>query len=168
MNLRFFSNFVSEREIRSMSQKPVITVEEITQIALQERRPGCEKGVLHEDTPVQTAVYRVQPGSGVPTHLHARVHDLFIGMKGQLEIRYEGEDGSGVFVLKPGGFCRMPPGGGTNYRIRARRRKRSSCSCKRRSSVSIMSRRPFARLRQRCRSHPGAEQGLCWWRAGHE
>lgn len=93
-----------------MSQKPVITVEEITQIALQERRPGCEKGVLHEDAPVQTAVYRVQPGSGVPTHLHARVHDLFIGMKGQLEIRYEGEDGSGVFVLKPGGFCRMPPG----------------------------------------------------------
>lgn len=93
-----------------MSQKPVITVEEITQIALQERRPGCEKGVLHEDAPVQTAVYRVQPGSGVPTHLHARVHDLFIGMKGQLEIRYEGEDGNGTFVLKPGGVCRMPPG----------------------------------------------------------
>ena len=93
-----------------MSQKPVVAVEDITNIALEERRPGCEKGLLHEDAPVQTAVYRVQPGSGVPTHLHARVYDLFIGVKGQLEIRYEGQHGNGVFVLKPGAFCRMPPG----------------------------------------------------------
>jgi quercetin dioxygenase-like cupin family protein len=57
--------------------------------------------VLHEDAPVQTAVCRVQPGSGVPTHLHARVYDLFVGVKGNLEIRYEGQ---------PGAFCRMPPG----------------------------------------------------------
>jgi mannose-6-phosphate isomerase-like protein (cupin superfamily) len=93
-----------------MSQKPVITVEDITNIALEERRPGCEKGMLHEDTPVQTAVYRVQPGSGVPTHLHTRVYDLFIGVKGNLEIRYEGQHDNGSFVLKPGAFCRMPPG----------------------------------------------------------
>ncbi len=93
-----------------MSQKPVITVEDITNVALKERRPGCAKGMLHEDAPVLTAVYRVQPGSGVPTHLHARVYDLFVGVKGDLEIRYEGELADGVFVLKPGGFCRMPPG----------------------------------------------------------
>ena len=93
-----------------MSQKPVITVEDITKTALEERRPDCRKGVLHQDAPVQTAVYRVQPGSGVPTHLHARVYDLFIGVTGNLEIRYEGGHGNGVFVLKPGGFCRMPPG----------------------------------------------------------
>jgi len=70
-----------------MSQKPVVTVEDVTNIALEERRPGCEKGMLHEDAPVQTAVYRVQPGSGVPTHMHARVYDLFVGVKGNLEIR---------------------------------------------------------------------------------
>ena len=93
-----------------MSQKPVITVEDITKTALEERRPGCEKGVLHEDAPVQTAVYRVKPGSGVPTHLHARVYDLFISVKGDVEIRYEGQHGNGVVVLKPGAFCRMPPG----------------------------------------------------------
>jgi mannose-6-phosphate isomerase-like protein (cupin superfamily) len=93
-----------------MSQKPVITVEDITNIALEERRPGCAKGLLHEDAPVVTAVYRVQPGSGVPTHMHGWVYDLFIGMKGHLEIRYESEHSNGVFVLKPGGFCRMPPG----------------------------------------------------------
>jgi mannose-6-phosphate isomerase-like protein (cupin superfamily) len=93
-----------------MSQKPVVTVEDITNIALEERRPGCEKGVLHEDTPVQTAMYRVQPGSGVPTHEHVQVYDLFIGVKGVLEIRYEGECGNGVFLLKPGAFCRIPPG----------------------------------------------------------
>lgn len=93
-----------------MSQKPVVTVEDITNIALEERRPGCEKGMLHEDAPVQTAVYRVRPGSGVPTHLHARVYDLFVGVKGDVEICYEGQQGNGVFVLKPGAFCRMPPG----------------------------------------------------------
>jgi len=93
-----------------MSQKPVITVEDITNIALKERRPGCGKGMLREDAPVLTAVYRVQPGSGVPTRLHARVYDLFIGVKGNLEIRYEGQDGNGVFMLKLGAFCRMPPG----------------------------------------------------------
>jgi mannose-6-phosphate isomerase-like protein (cupin superfamily) len=93
-----------------MSQRPVVTVEDITNIALEERRPGCEKGMLHEDAPVQTAVYRVQPGSGVPSHLHAQVYDLFVGVKGDVEIRYEGQYGNGVFVLKPGAFCRMPPG----------------------------------------------------------
>jgi mannose-6-phosphate isomerase-like protein (cupin superfamily) len=93
-----------------MSQKPVVTIEDIMDIALEERRPGCEKGMLHEDAPVQTAVYRVKPGSGVPTHLHARVYDLFVGVKGDVEIRYEGQQGNGVFLLKSGAFCRMPPG----------------------------------------------------------
>jgi hypothetical protein len=50
-----------------MSQKPVVTIEDITNIALDERRPGCEKGMLHEDAPVQTSVYRVKPGSGRKT-----------------------------------------------------------------------------------------------------
>jgi mannose-6-phosphate isomerase-like protein (cupin superfamily) len=93
-----------------MDQEPVITFEDITGIPFKERRPGCDKGVLHDDPPVQTAMYRVQPGSGVPTHQHAQVYDLFIGIKGDLEIRYEGEHGTGVFVLKPGAFCRVPPG----------------------------------------------------------
>lgn len=93
-----------------MGQQPVITVEDITNIAFEERRPGCEKGVLQEDAPAQTSVFRVQPGSGVPTHLHSRVYDLFVGVKGELEIRYEGQHGNGLFVLKPGAFCSMPPG----------------------------------------------------------
>ena len=49
-------------------------------------------------------------GSGVPTHLHSQVYDLFVGVKGELEIRYEGQHGNGLFVLKPGAFCGMPPG----------------------------------------------------------
>jgi mannose-6-phosphate isomerase-like protein (cupin superfamily) len=93
-----------------MPEKPVINVENITAFALKGRRPGCEKGILHDDAPVQTAIYRVQPDSGVPTHLHGQVYDLFIGVRGNLEIRYESEFGNGVFVLKPGAFCRVPPG----------------------------------------------------------
>lgn len=93
-----------------MGQKSVITIDDVTSIELKERRPGCERGLLQEDAPSQTVVYRVQPGSGVPTHLHSRVYDLFVGVKGQLEIRFEGQHGNGTFVLKPGGFCSMPPG----------------------------------------------------------
>ena len=93
-----------------MGQKPVITVENITNIAFEELRPGCEKGVLQEDAPAQTGVFRVQPGSGVPTHLHSRVYDLFVGVKGEIESRYEGQHGNGMFVLKPGAFCGVPPG----------------------------------------------------------
>ena len=93
-----------------MGQKPVITVEDVTRTEREERRPGAQRGVLHEDASSQTIVYRVEPGSGVPTHLHSRVYDLFVGIRGELEIRYEGQDGKGAFVLKPGGFCSMPPG----------------------------------------------------------
>lgn len=93
-----------------MGQKPVVTVEDITCANFESRRPGCEKVVLHAEGPVQTAVFRVAPGSGVPRHLHSRVYDLFMGVKGPLEIRYEGQHGQGVFELKPGAFCAMPPG----------------------------------------------------------
>ena len=93
-----------------MGHKPVITVEDVTRTEREERRPGAQRGVLHEDASSQTIVYRVEPGSGVPTHLHSRVYDLFVGIRGELEIRYEGQDGTGAFVLKPGGFCSMPPG----------------------------------------------------------
>ncbi len=93
-----------------MNQKSVITADDITNIAFKELRPGCEKGVLQEDAPAQTSVFRVQPGSGVPTHLHSQVYDLFVGVKGNIEIRYESQHGNGLFVLKPGAFCSMPPG----------------------------------------------------------
>ena len=93
-----------------MAQKPVITIDDITKVSLEERRPGAARGVLQEDASSQTVVYRVQPGSGVPTHLHSQVYDLFVGIRGELEIRYEGQHGKGAFVLRPGGFCSMPPG----------------------------------------------------------
>jgi mannose-6-phosphate isomerase-like protein (cupin superfamily) len=93
-----------------MDNDSVITFEDITKIALRELRPGCAKGVLQQDAPAQTSVFRVQPGSGVPAHLHSQAHDLFVGIQGAVEIRYEGQSGHGLFLLKPGGFCGMPPG----------------------------------------------------------
>ncbi len=93
-----------------MGQRPVVTIDDMTRVTFESRRPGCEKGVMHEEGPVQTAVFRVGPGSGVPAHLHSSVYDLFVGVKGLLEIRYEGQNGHGTFELKPGAFCAMPPG----------------------------------------------------------
>ena len=93
-----------------MGKKLVVTVADIMNVAFEELRPGCEKGVLQEDPAAQTGVFRVHPGSGVPTHLHSRIYDLFVGVKGELEVRYEGQHGNGLFVLKPGAFCSMPPG----------------------------------------------------------
>jgi hypothetical protein len=36
-----------------MTPQPVIALEDITDITLEERRPGCGKAMLHEDAPVQ-------------------------------------------------------------------------------------------------------------------
>ncbi len=93
-----------------MGQRPVVTIDDLTHADYESRRPGCDKGVLHVEGPVQSAVFRVAPGSGVPCHLHSRAFDLFVGVKGLLEIRYEGQRGHGTFKLRPGGFCAMPPG----------------------------------------------------------
>jgi mannose-6-phosphate isomerase-like protein (cupin superfamily) len=93
-----------------VGQRPVVTIEDITVGSFESRWPGCEKAVMHVEGPVQTAVFRVAPGSGVPGHLHSRVYDLFVGVRGYLEIRYEGQNGHGTFALKPGAFCAMPPG----------------------------------------------------------
>lgn len=93
-----------------MGQRPIVTVDDLTHVEFEARRPGCEKGVVHVEGSVQTAVFRVAPGSGVPSHLHSRIFDLFVGFKGLLEIRYEGQRGHGTFHLRPGGFCAMPPG----------------------------------------------------------
>ena len=93
-----------------MAQKPVVAIEDITRVDFQFRRPGCDKAVMHEHGAVQSAVFRVAPGSGVPRHLHSKVYDIFVGIKGLLEIRYEGQHGNGIFQLRPGSFCAMPPG----------------------------------------------------------
>lgn len=93
-----------------MGQGAVITIADVTGVELKERRPGCERGLLQADGPSHTVLYRILPGSGIPTHLHSRVYDLFVGIKGALEIRFESQRGNGTFVLKLGGFCSMPPG----------------------------------------------------------
>jgi hypothetical protein len=59
-----------------MGQRRVVTIEDIARVALESRRPGCDKGVMHVEGPVQSAVFRVAPGSGVPVHLHSAVYDL--------------------------------------------------------------------------------------------
>jgi quercetin dioxygenase-like cupin family protein len=81
-------------------------VADITGATFHARRPSLGKAVLHEDAAVQMSVFRVAPHSGVPAHVHSRVHDLFVGVQGELEIRST----VGVFVLKPGTFCGIPPG----------------------------------------------------------
>ena len=93
-----------------MSQRAVVTIADMTQVDFESRRPGCAKGVMQVEDRVQSAVFRVAPHSGVPAHLHSSVNNVFIGIRGCVEIRYEGQLGHGVFELKAGGFCAMPPG----------------------------------------------------------
>ena len=93
-----------------MGQGSVVTIDDVTRVPFTSRRPGFDKSVMHEEASAQSSVYRVAPGSGQRQHLHSRVFDLFVGVKGMLEIRYEGQHGHGIFELKPGAFCAMPPG----------------------------------------------------------
>jgi len=93
-----------------MAQKPMVTVADITARAGKEQRPGCAKDILYADDAAEASVFHVKPGSGVPAHLHSRVFDLFVGIEGEITIFYEGQHGSGSFLLAPGAFCAMPPG----------------------------------------------------------
>lgn len=93
-----------------MAQEPMVMIDDVRKVAFSSRRPGFEKGVMHEDPSSQASAYRVAPGSGQRGHLHSRAYDLFVGVEGEVEIRYEGQAGHGIFNLKPGAFCAMPPG----------------------------------------------------------
>ena len=93
-----------------MAQLPVTIVEDMTAVTGDPRHNLVTKAVLSEQSPEQSAVFRLKPGGVIPPHLHSRVHDLFIGVAGCAEITYEGQRGSGVVALKPGAFCDVPPG----------------------------------------------------------
>ena len=93
-----------------MAQFPVTIVEDMTQITGEARHSGTTKAVLSEHDAEQTAVFRLTPGGVIQNHLHSRVHDLFVGVSGCLDITYEGQQGSGVVHLRPNSFCGMPPG----------------------------------------------------------
>ncbi len=93
-----------------MAQLPVTIIEDITRVAGERRHSGCAKAVLSEHGEEQTSVYRVAPGGMIESHLHSRVFDLFLGVSGCVDITYEGQQGSGVFPLRPNAFCSMPPG----------------------------------------------------------
>lgn len=93
-----------------MAQLPVIKIDDMTKTAGEGRFSGVTKAVLSEHDAEQSAVFCLSPGGVIETHLHSRVFDLFVGLKGRIDITYEGQQGSGVFHLKPNAFCGMPPG----------------------------------------------------------
>ena len=141
------------RKDTPMDQKSVITVKDITAIALKERKPGCEKGTLHDDAPVQTALYRVQPGSGVPTHEHAQVYDLFIGLKGVLKFGTRANAGTACSFSNLARSVECRPVCGMSYRIRAKPMRHCSYSFKPRAQSSITCRSRSAKWKPRCRFH---------------
>jgi mannose-6-phosphate isomerase-like protein (cupin superfamily) len=94
-----------------MGQEAVVYVASMTAVA-GEPRPatGSAKGVLFAQDEAEASIFHLEPGGGVPVHLHSRVYDLFVGIAGEIEIAYEGQQGSGRVMLTPGAFCAMPPG----------------------------------------------------------
>jgi mannose-6-phosphate isomerase-like protein (cupin superfamily) len=93
-----------------MAQETVVAIADVLAIRGDQRDNGCSKNVLSAGDHAEASVFHVKPGGGVRVHLHSRVHDLFIGMQGDIEIAYEGQQGEGIVQLKAGGFCSMPPG----------------------------------------------------------
>ena len=90
----------------SIALSDVVSLADLTALGFDLRGPGYARAPLHEDGAMRASVLRIQPCSGVPAHKHSCSHDLFIGIRGELEIRCDGARS----VLQPGGFCRVPPG----------------------------------------------------------
>ena len=93
-----------------MGQQAVVAVENVASFPVEFKHNACSKGIMALDDAHESSVFRVRPGGFVPTHLHSRVYDVFVGVQGQVDITYEGQQGDGVFALKQGGLCSMPPG----------------------------------------------------------
>lgn len=93
-----------------MSQKAVVSVGDVTVFPGEARHNDCSKGVMHVDDQHESSVYHVKPGGYIQSHLHSRVYDLFIGIRGQVDITYEGPQGNDCVALTAGSFCSMPPG----------------------------------------------------------
>lgn len=93
-----------------MGQQAVVTVGDVKAFPGEQRHNGCSKGIMHAGEEAEVSVFVVKPGGGVPVHLHSRSHDLFIGISGEVEILYEGQQGSGKVALGARAFCSMPPG----------------------------------------------------------
>ena len=85
----------------------LVGVEDATAGPFEEPRHGCGKRVVAENDAAQASMYRLQPGCRVPAHLHTRSDDLFVGVKGEVEVRVEG---AAPFVLRAGGCCRVSRG----------------------------------------------------------
>jgi quercetin dioxygenase-like cupin family protein len=85
----------------------LVGVEDATAGPFEEPRDGCGKRVVSEDAAAQASMYRLQPGCRVPAHLHTRSDDLFIGVRGEVQVRVEG---AAPFVLRAGGCCRVSRG----------------------------------------------------------
>ena len=135
-----------------MAQKPVTTVEDIAGIALKGRRPGCEKGNLHEGARVQTAMYRVQPGSGPDTRAYASLRPFHrsegssskFGMRANAVMAYS--------FSSPAHSVECRPVCVTNYRIRAKQMRLVFCSSKPLNQSSTTCRCRSAQWRPRCYS----------------
>ena len=93
-----------------MGQKALVAVENVAAFPVEARHANCFKGVIAVDDQHESSVLRVKPGGCIPTHLHSRIYDIFVGVEGQVDITYEGQQGDGCIALKPGGLCSMPPG----------------------------------------------------------
>lgn len=93
-----------------MAQFPVCFVPDVAAVCGEMRPTRCSKSILHACDEAETSLFHVMPGGGVPVHLHSRVYDLFVGIAGEVEIAYEGQQGSAIVRLAAGSFCAMPPG----------------------------------------------------------
>ena len=100
--------------VKGIAFSEVVSLADLTVLAFAARRTGYARALLHQDRGMRASVLRLQPRGCVPAHKHSSVHDIFIGIRGELEIRWERTSS----LLGPGGFCSVPPG--TRHEVRNR------------------------------------------------
>ena len=88
----------------------MICIDDPTGLRFIERRSGCGKYVISEESAFQLSIYRLEPGAQVPGHSHGRSHDIFVGVKGDVRIEIPARGPAGAFVMGPGGVCTIAPG----------------------------------------------------------
>jgi mannose-6-phosphate isomerase-like protein (cupin superfamily) len=67
------------------------------------------KAVAYQADAVEVASFRLRPGAVISAHLHTNVRDLFVGLSGRGQIRYQENGESHVHELRAHSFCGVPP-----------------------------------------------------------
>jgi mannose-6-phosphate isomerase-like protein (cupin superfamily) len=86
----------------------VVTIGDLNQLPSAATTERPVKAIAYQADAVEVASFRLRPGAVITSHFHTNVADLFVGLSGRGEVRYEVDGESRLHDLRQHSFCGVP------------------------------------------------------------